>query len=82
MRTVNLATETATIHYRSAIADRAALVAAIEASGYDVRPEMPAIPDAPPLPLADEFSAEDAIRAREARTLLIQASVSIAVAAG
>ena len=35
---VNLATETATVHYRPDVAGRAALVGAIEAAGYDVRP--------------------------------------------
>jgi Cu+-exporting ATPase len=78
--TVNLATETATIRYRPSVADRAALVQAIEDSGYDVRPEAPAGPDAQPVSLADEFSADDHVRAREQRTLLLQASVSIALA--
>jgi len=78
---VNLATETATIRYRPDVADRTALVEAIEASGYDVRPDVPAGPDARPVALADEFSADDQIRARESRTLLLQASVSIALAA-
>ena len=35
--TVNLATETATVRYRPDVADRSALVGAIEAAGYDVR---------------------------------------------
>src|SRR3954462_4514236 len=35
--TVNLATETATVRYLPAVADRTALVGAIEAAGYDVR---------------------------------------------
>ena len=35
---VNLATEIATIRYLPARADRAALVAAVAAAGYDVRP--------------------------------------------
>ena len=37
--TVNLATEVATIRYLPAEAGRAELVAAVEAAGYDVRPE-------------------------------------------
>ena len=37
--TVNLATETATIRYLPDVAGRSELVGAIEAAGYDVRPE-------------------------------------------
>src|SRR5690349_23106476 len=37
--TVNLATEVATIRYLPETAGRAELVAAVEAAGYDVRPE-------------------------------------------
>jgi cation transport ATPase len=36
--TVNLATETATIHYLPDLAGRSELVGAIESAGYDVRP--------------------------------------------
>src|SRR6476660_5311842 len=39
---VNLATEIATIHYLPAQAGRAELVHAVEAAGYEVRPEAPA----------------------------------------
>ena len=39
--TVNLATETATVRYRPDVADRSALVGAIEAAGYDVRTRPP-----------------------------------------
>jgi Cu+-exporting ATPase len=77
---VNLATETATIRYRSEVADRAALVGAIESAGYDVRAEPVALPGATPT-LADAFSADDVLRAREAQALLVKALVSIAVAA-
>ena len=80
--TVNLATEVATIRYLPAIADRAALVGAIESAGYDVRTKPPVEPDAAPRTLADELSEEDRARAREARTLLIKALVSIATAVG
>ena len=52
------------------------VVGAVEAAGYDVRPETPAV-DAPPL--ADD--AEDVPAARERRTLLVEAVASIAVAA-
>ena len=79
--TVNLATETATIHYLPGLADRAALVGAIESAGYDVRERTPAIGSAP-LSLAEEVSQDDLDREREARSLLIAASVSIAVAVG
>src|SRR4051812_45380149 len=43
--TVNLATEVATIRYLPAEAGRAELVAAVEAAGYDVRPERTAPAD-------------------------------------
>ena len=80
--TVNLATETATIRYHPEVADRTALVGAIESAGYDVRTRPPVAHDAAPLTLAGELSADDLDRAREARALLLRASVSIAVAAG
>ena len=80
--TVNLATETATIRYHPEVADRTALVGAIESAGYDVRSRPPVAHDAAPLTLAGELSADDLDRAREARALLLRASVSIAVAAG
>jgi Cu+-exporting ATPase len=80
--TVNLATESATIRYLPALADRGALVGAIEAAGYDVRSQPATEKDgARPGPL-DVQSAEDLARAREARTLLVKATVSIAVAIG
>jgi Cu+-exporting ATPase len=78
--TVNLATEAATIRYLPDVADRAALVGAIEAAGYDVRTRPPVAPDAVPLSLAGELSADDLERARETRALLIRASVSIGTA--
>ena len=80
--TVNLATETATIRYQPDRADRAALVGAIEAAGYDVRTRpAPADPAAPPS-LAAELAEDDLERARSARGLLLRALASIAVAAG
>src|SRR4051812_39263819 len=56
--TVNLATETATVRYLPAVADRTALVGAIEAAGYDVgtRPA-PAGRGPPPPPGAEGESA-------------------------
>jgi Cu+-exporting ATPase len=79
--TVNLATETATIHYLPDVADRSMLVSAIEAAGYDVRPQAILAHGAAPSSFAEDLSADDLVRADESRTLLIQASVSIAVAA-
>jgi Cu+-exporting ATPase len=108
--TVNLATEVATIRYLPDVVGRAELVGAIEAAGYDVRPERasaaglpgraigspagiagPAgVAGATPAGVAgatgtaalDAAAAADAAdRAREARALLVEALVSIAVAA-
>ncbi|HEX6868979.1 MAG TPA: heavy metal translocating P-type ATPase, partial [Candidatus Limnocylindrales bacterium] len=80
--TVNLATEMATIRYLPDVADRGALVGAIESAGYDVRDRPEAAIGAPPRSLADEVSADDLEREREARSLLITAATSIAVAIG
>ena len=77
---VNLATEVATIRYLPDQVGRTELVDAIEAAGYDVRPAAAvadATADAPELE-----AAVDAARALEARELLGQATVSIAVAVG
>ncbi len=79
--TVNLATEAATVRFDPARADRDALVGAIEAAGYDVR-SRPADEAAASRSLAEELSADDVDRARESRSLLIQAVASIAVALG
>jgi Cu+-exporting ATPase len=78
--TVNLATEVATIHYLPDQAGTAELVSAIEAAGYDVR-SVPD-PDVAVDPLAEATDEESIDRAREARTLLTRALVSIAVALG
>ncbi|MFL5674454.1 MAG: heavy metal translocating P-type ATPase [Chloroflexota bacterium] len=81
--TVNLATETATVRYLPAVADRTALVGAIEAAGYDVRTRpVPAGRDTHRASIAEEMSADDLERERDAHGLLIAASVSIAVAIG
>ncbi|MBI3750545.1 MAG: copper-translocating P-type ATPase [Chloroflexi bacterium] len=77
---VNLATEVATIRYLPEVAGRSELVQAVEAAGYDVRPE-PAVSTAS-LSLADEADAEAAERDAEARRLLVRAGVSIAAAIG
>jgi Cu+-exporting ATPase len=77
---VNLATEVATIHYLPDQAGRAEFVEAIEAAGYDVRPE-PRIAIGS-RPLVDEADDDADTKAREARSLLVRASASIAVALG
>jgi Cu+-exporting ATPase len=80
--TVNLATETATVRYRPDIADRAALVAAVEAAGYDVRTQRAADDPTAARTLASQLADDDLDRARSARGLLVRAVVSIAVAFG
>ena len=74
----------ATIRYHPDVADRAALVQAIEAAGYDIRrrPVGVLAKSSSPrsLPLADGFAADDRARARESRALLIEAAVSIVTA--
>jgi Cu+-exporting ATPase len=80
--TVNLATETATIRYQPGVADRDALVRAVEASGYDVRATPQVEPAGPAPSLAAELAGDDLARARAARGLLVRALVSIAVALG
>ncbi len=72
---VNLATERATVTIQPGLADRGALISAVEAAGYDVRPE--ALPSA-----ALELDPDQVVRQRERRELIIQAGVSIVVAAG
>ena len=72
---VNLATEMATIRYLPDVAGRAELVGAIEAAGYEVRPE-PLVSEDTPRSLEAEADAEAAERARERRKLLTQAVVA------
>ena len=79
--TVNLATEVATIRYLPEVAGRAELVGAIEAAGYELKPQAARAADAAEPTLADEVDEGIAERARETRTLLIQSSVAIAAAA-
>ena len=71
---VNLATERATVTVDPTRVGRPEIVAAVEAAGYDVRPETPgtAVLDIDP---------DEPARIRERRDLLIKALVSIAVAA-
>jgi P-type Cu+ transporter len=79
---VNLATERATIRFDPTVAGRTELVKAIEAAGYDVRPEPAVAADAAVAGLTDVTDAETLERARELRDLGIRALVSLAVAAG
>jgi P-type Cu+ transporter len=77
---VNLATELATIRYLPDVAGRAELVQAVEAAGYDVRPE-PEVASAD-LSLGDEAERDAAERAADARGLLIRSLAAIGVAVG
>jgi Cu+-exporting ATPase len=80
---VNLATERATVRFDPAVAGRADLVKAIEAAGYDVRPERAApATESGPVSLTDETDADTLERARELHELGVKAAVSIAVAVG
>ncbi len=75
---VNLATERATVSLDPTVAGRAEVVAAIEAAGYDVRPER-ASGQTTALTLDDADPDAD-LRAREMRDLGLRALVSVAVA--
>jgi len=75
---VNLATERATVHVDPSRAGRTELVAAVEAAGYDVRPE-PLAPEGA-FTLAELSDPEAVARAGEQRQLLLRASVSLAIA--
>jgi Cu+-exporting ATPase len=77
---VNLATEVATIRYLPDVAGRAELIEAVEAAGYDVRPEPEPAPSESESSLAASLTAGDVERDREARSTLRQAIVSIATA--
>jgi Cu+-exporting ATPase len=79
---VNLATEVATIRYLPDQVGRAELVGAIAAAGYDVRPEVATGTDSAAQRTIEDDADIEAARARETRELLVQAVVSIAVAAG
>ena len=76
---VNLATERATVLVDPAVAGRAEVEAAIEAAGYDVRPER--LSETGALTLDDADPDAD-LRAREMRELGVKALVSIAVSLG
>ncbi len=75
---VNLATERATVRVDPAVAGRAEVQAAIEAAGYDVRPER-TLAESAALTLDDADPDADE-RARETRELGIRALVSVGIA--
>jgi Cu+-exporting ATPase len=77
---VNLATEQATVRFDPAVAGRPELVGAIEAAGYDVKPEAVRSAEATAADLEAEVSAEDVERERAQRRTLVQAAVSIGAA--
>ena len=77
--TVNLATEVATIRYLPDIAGRTELAAAIEAAGYELKPAPPGESTAT-RSLREAAEADAAERMAQADRLLLEASVSIAVA--
>ncbi|MBW3613482.1 MAG: heavy metal translocating P-type ATPase [Chloroflexi bacterium] len=74
---VNLATERATVDFDPALVDRAGIVAAIEAAGYEVGRETGA--DTAAGTEAEEVELEEAARERERRELLTGAIVSVSV---
>jgi P-type Cu+ transporter len=76
---VNLATERATVLVDPAVAGRAEVEAAIEAAGYDVRPERSVETGALTL---DDADPDADLRAREQRRLAVRSLVSIAVSLG
>jgi Cu+-exporting ATPase len=78
---VNLATERATVRVDPAVAGRDELVKAVEAAGYDVRPEAPTDREASAASLEAEITADDLERERAQRLTLIQSLVAIAAAA-
>jgi len=77
---VNLATEVATIRFLPDVAGTAELVGAIEAAGYDVRPEAPEARHG--TSLVDVFDVDAIQRAAEQRSTLVRSLVSIGVALG
>ena len=79
---VNLATERASIRFDPSRIGRAELVGAVEAAGYDVRPELVASAGTSDVALGVATDAESLERARELRDLGIRAVVAIAIAAG
>ena len=79
---VNLATEVATIRYLPDTAGRSELVAAVEAAGYDVRPQPALDTHHHGASIARAADVDAAERAAEARRLLVSALASIAIGVG
>src|SRR5262245_29551412 len=80
--TVNLATEVATIRYLPEAAGRAELVAAIEAAGYELKPERAGGESAAARSLREAAEADAADRAAYASGLLRDAVLALAVSLG
>ena len=78
---VNLATERATITFDPARVGRLEIIGAIEAAGYDVRPE-PSDAGVASATAGEALDPESIARARELRDLGIRAAVALVVAAG
>ncbi|MFL5751623.1 MAG: heavy metal translocating P-type ATPase, partial [Chloroflexota bacterium] len=79
---VNLATEVATIRYLPASAGRTELVAAIEAAGYELKPQRAGDESAATRSLREAAEADAADRAGYAAGLFREAVGALAVAAG
>ncbi len=79
---VNLATEVATIRYLPDVASTPDLVGAIEAAGYQVRPQRVADADGGPETMGDAADREAAEKARALRFTLIQSIAATATAIG
>ena len=77
---VNLATERATVSIDPGIAGRDELVRAVEAAGYEVRPDRDQAAGTASMAVAAELTADDVERERAQRTTLIQAVAAIATA--
>src|SRR5262245_31626214 len=80
--TVNLATEVATIRYLPEAAGRAELIAAIEAAGYELKPERAGGESAAARSLREAAEADAADRAAYASGLLRDAVLALAVSVG
>jgi len=77
---VNLATERATVKVDPALAGRTELVQAVEAAGYEVRPES-TTPQETAADIAAEVDAEAVERDRELRDVKLRALTSLGIAA-
>jgi len=77
---VNLATEVATIRYLPEITGRAELARTIEAAGYDLKPPPTEAESAAARTLRGAAEADARRRATEARALLVEGLVALAVA--